>query len=316
MKRLSLILLLVFCTCSYCLALEKIVYCPHWLSQAQFAGFYVAQELGFYEQEGLDVEIRTHNVDIGQTQNFSDPSVDLCTLFLDQAIYYNNHEQEIVNIAQFSQHSSLVIVTHPTIKKLEKLHNKKIAIWHDHLGIQINALFKNRGITIQEWVKCQSGLNYFQIGAVSAMLTTCYNELFQVNNCGLTQNEFNQFWIKDAGFDFPEEGLYCLKKNYKPSYKRFVKASIKGWQYCRKNPQKALKIVYKKMYENRQNIRPKHQEWMLKHILQLQQTNILNSKSSIPYTLNEKQYEQLSLLMLHTGTIDSIVPYKNFVIQY
>ena len=38
-------------------AQEKIIFTPQWTTQAQFAGYYVAQEMGFYYKAGIDVEI-------------------------------------------------------------------------------------------------------------------------------------------------------------------------------------------------------------------------------------------------------------------
>ena len=53
-KLLLTILLSLFFTNNYA---QQIVFTPQWLPQSQFAGYYVAQELGYYEDAGLDVVI-------------------------------------------------------------------------------------------------------------------------------------------------------------------------------------------------------------------------------------------------------------------
>ena len=38
-------------------AQKRFVFMPQWTAQAQFAGYYVAMEKGFYKAEGIDVDI-------------------------------------------------------------------------------------------------------------------------------------------------------------------------------------------------------------------------------------------------------------------
>ena len=59
MKRI-LSFILTFCAllaCSSVAEAQKFTFTPQWTAQAQFAGYYVAQDLGFYKEAGLDVEI-------------------------------------------------------------------------------------------------------------------------------------------------------------------------------------------------------------------------------------------------------------------
>lgn len=107
---------------------------------------------------------------------------------------------------------------------------------------------------------------------IDAMTVMLYNEYDQIINCGLNENELNTFPFANYGYDVPEDGLYCLKSTYenkKPELKKFLQATLKGWEYAAVNKEYALEVVLKRMQLAHLPANKVHQEWMLNKVLEL-----------------------------------------------
>jgi len=307
----TIFLLGFFLYSSITIAQKRIIFAPHWLAQAQFAGYYVALDKGLYKEAGLDVIIKPLNLTKNNTAELLNGEADIASLFLDKAILLAQ-KNDILNICQTSQNSSLVIVGHKYIKELSDLHGRTIGHWRGGFGLEFFKILEKKNI-IPISVEYNSGINYFIAGAVDAMINTEYNELFTTLNSGLHINSENIFYLRDYGINTPEEGLYCLTKNLKPEYLDFVKASIAGWEYTKTHKKEALQIVYKYMKKDNIPINRALQEWMLSMILQLQRNNIDNNESTKSFILREKDYIDLCKLLLDQGDIEYIKPYNKFV---
>jgi NitT/TauT family transport system substrate-binding protein len=75
-----------------------------------------------------------------------------------------------------------------------------------------------------------------------------YNEYWQIIDAGLSADELVVFKYQDQGVATLEDGLYVMEDNLKdPAFvdkmARFVKASMKGWDWARANPKEAALIV-------------------------------------------------------------------------
>jgi len=94
--------------------LKKVTCLPHWIPQAQFAGLYVAKDLGIYEKYGLDVTIITGGFDHPGIEYLKQGKVDFVTLFLSAAIQERSKGLKLINVAQTSQRSAQVLVAKKT----------------------------------------------------------------------------------------------------------------------------------------------------------------------------------------------------------
>ena len=83
---------------------------PQWRPQAQFAGFYVAYDKGFYKDVGLNVRFLTGGPDAPSPEYLKDGRADFATMWLSTALQMRAHGVKLVNIAQLLQRSSLTIV--------------------------------------------------------------------------------------------------------------------------------------------------------------------------------------------------------------
>lgn len=250
---------------------QKIVFTPQWTAQSQFAGYYVAQEKGFYKEAGLDVEIVHPSASYPATNRLIEGSSNVITLQLMQAIAEIDKGAELVNILQTSQHNGLVIVSRKgSLETFNDLKGKKVGIWQAGFGELALLADKELGLEIQ-WIPFIQNVNLFLSGVIDATLAMSYNEYLQIYSSGYDNAPVLRF--REAGFDIPEDGLYVSKDYYNrfpQKMEAFAQASRKGWEWTHAHPAQALEIVLKVMEREKVPTNRIHQEWMLEEILKLQ----------------------------------------------
>jgi NitT/TauT family transport system substrate-binding protein len=253
--------------------LPKLIFSPQWLPQAQFAGYYIAKERGFYKEAGIDVEIVHPTTSLQVTAMLKSGKADVISLFLTTAMTCKNQGLDIVNIGQISQHSAILIVTKKSsgISELKQLNGKKIGVWKSGFDELPKALIAEKNLKV-EWVPILSTVNLFMLDGIDAMTVMSYNEYDQIINSGLDENELNVFPLADLGYDIPEDGLYCLRSTYekkKSELNKFLISTLKGWQYTTENKDSALNIVLQTMQLAHVPANKAHQDWMLGKTLEL-----------------------------------------------
>jgi NitT/TauT family transport system substrate-binding protein len=277
MKTTSYLLVLALVS-SFCFSVQaqsqKLVFSPHWLPQAQFAGYYVAEEMGFYKEAGIDVEIIHPSASVNAMQFLQSGRADIISLFMVSGLDNRFQGVDLVNIAQFSHNSALMFVAKKTsnINTLEDFNGKKIGIWRSGFEEIPKALIREHQLDVS-WVPILSTVNLFLLGGIDIMTVMWYNEYNQIYLSGLNADELSTFFLSDYGYNTPEDGLYVLQntRNEKEdALKAFVEASIKGWQYVEANRDYALDIVIDRMRKANVPSNMAHQEWMLDKVLELQ----------------------------------------------
>jgi NitT/TauT family transport system substrate-binding protein len=253
--------------------LEKLVFSPHWIPQAQFAGFYVALDMGFYKDAGLDVQIIHPYADVSSLDLLKNNKADIVSSFLMDAIRLRANGLPLVNIAQLSQHSALMLVAKKTsgISKPEDLRAKKLGLWSSGFDDIPFAFLRDRNIDMQV-VRILSTINLFLMGGVDVMTVMNYNEYDQIINSGINDDELNTFYFADYGYDIPEDGLYCLESTYKTkkdALRKFVQATLKGWVYAGNNKEYTIDLVVAEMKKAHLPNNKAHQRWMLERVLEL-----------------------------------------------
>jgi NitT/TauT family transport system substrate-binding protein len=103
-----------------------------------------------------------------------------------------------------------------------------------------------------------------------------YNEYWQVIEAGVPEKELIAFKYEDQGVATLEDGLYTLEASLKDpkmvdKLARFVKASMKGWDYAIKNQKEAVEIVLENDASGAQT--EKHQTTMMSEIAKLIEGN-------------------------------------------
>lgn len=253
--------------------LVRVSLLPQWIPQAQFAGYMVAQEKGFYRDAGLDLTLLRGGPDSPTFELLSKRQATFGVQWLSTAIRGRSDGTPVVNIGQIVQRSSLMLVAKKSsgIRKLTDLDGKNVGCWEGDFRIQPLALFRIHDLTVR-LVPMYETVNLFLKGGVSAVAAMWYNEYHTIINSGLNKDELTTFFFADLGLNFPEDGLYCLEETLKERpdvCRRFVDASLKGWVYALEHQDEALNIVMKDVRAAATGTNRAHQRWMLSRMLDL-----------------------------------------------
>ena len=279
---------------------QKITFTPQWLPQSQFAGYYVAQELGFYEEAGLEVEIEHNSASDNTTNRIKKGTCNAVTMNLFDAIVNISNGMEIVNVLQTSLHTGLVIVPRDKdITQLNDLRNKRVGIWHAYYN-QLSQIVNNDHQLNVEWIPFIQNCNLFIAGAIDATMAMIYNEAYHIHSSGF--EDVSYIYLSDYGYDFPEEGIYFTKdyvEKYPDKAKAFAEASQRGWEWAHQHPEETLDIVLNAMKKENLPANRQHQEWMLENVLQLQ----IDKETGNPtFELDEEKINQINEILLKNNT--------------
>ena len=270
MRRIiSLYIAFIFCT--WALQAQRIVFTPQWTPQSQFAGYYVAQEKGFYKKAGVEVDFQHPSASYSAANRLLEGSSDIITQQLVQAMILIDQGMPIVHILQTSQRNSLVLVSRSdTLRTLQDLKGKKVGIWKAGFGDLAYIMDTEKELNIK-WVPFLESVNLYLSGAIDATLAMDYNEYQKIRVSGHEDKPVIRF--SDTEYDYPEDGLYVSEDFYKlhpDKVKAFAEASRKGWEWAHEHPEETLDIVMKWVAKENVHTNRIHQKWMLEKILALQ----------------------------------------------
>ncbi len=251
-----------------------------WVTQAQFAGYYVALEKGFYEEEGLDVTIKPGGPDIAPTQVLAGGGADVVIDWMPSALAAREKGLPLVNIAQPFKRSGMMLTCRADtgIKTPEDFRGKTLGVWFfgneypflswmSQLGIPTDG--SENGVTV-----LKQGFNVDPLlqGQADCISTMTYNEYWQVIDAGFTPDQLVTFKYEDQGVATLEDGLYVLEDRladpeFKDELVRFVRASMKGWRWAEENQEEAAEIVLEYDETGAQTLR--HQKRMMGEVAKL-----------------------------------------------
>lgn len=275
--RLAALLLLTLCLSLPARAgeLKHAALVLQWQPQAQFAGFYVAKEKGFYTEAGVDMKIIPGGPDVVASKLLASGRAQFATMFLATGIErragflqgQGKNGLPVVLLAQLVQRSALMIITRAdsAIKTPKDLDGKRMGVWDNEFGLQPQALFQRLGIH-PVIIPQSNTLNLFLRGGVDAASAMWYNEFHSLLASGLDEDELRVFFYRDLDLNFPEDGLYTLEATLEndPDLCRAVtSASLRGWEYAFAHPDEALNIVQNRMREAHLPTSRAHQRFML-----------------------------------------------------
>lgn len=241
-----------------------------WEPQAQFAGYYMAAEKGIYSARGLDVEVVSGGPTIDPIAYLWDGEADFATSFLTGALEAYGKGPPIVDICQVVNRSNLLIVAHrSSVKDRDELDGSRMSLWGSSFRSAYLDFFDAAGVR-PELVPQYYTVSLFLRGGVDACAAMEYNEFHTIIQSGIDSDELTTISLRDAGFDFPEDGVYTLASTQRERpglCLRFAAATMEGWRYCRDHPTEALDVVMREARQAHVPTNRVHQQWMLEHIL-------------------------------------------------
>lgn len=227
-----------------------------WVTQSQFAGYYVAQDKGFYEEEGLDVTILPGGPDIAPPQVLAGGGADAMLNWMPSALAAREKGLPVVNIAQPFKTSGLMLTCWKDsgITSVQDFKGRTIGVWFFGNEYPFLSWMSKEGISTDGG---EDGVTVLKQGfnvdpllqrEADCISTMTYNEYGQVLDAGVNPEELITFKYEDQGVATLEDGIWVLEENLKnPAFEdkmvRFVRASMKGWKYAEANPEEAGAII-------------------------------------------------------------------------
>ena len=307
MKRLVL-LTIALLAAGVSVSAQKFLFTPQWTAQAQFAGYYVAYEQGFYKDAGIDVEIIHPSITESAFERLKSNRSHATTLQLVQAIEMIDSGIPLVNILQTSMNNALVIVSRRNVDPLTQ-RGQKVGIWAAGFS-QVAMCMSAKENIDYEWVPVSSSVNLFVAGALDAALAMSYNEYYQMVQAGMDLNESNTYRFCDHGYNLPEDGVYVTRDFYnkhKDQCHRFAEASRKGWEWAAEHPEETIDIVMDYVQKNHIATNRVLQKLMLEEILRLQKDRDSGERE---FALKPEMVERASHMLYENGFILNEVPYS------
>ncbi len=316
MKRIFAALpvaLFLLCNSTIYSQTNKLVFSPHWMPQAQFAGYYMAKEMGFYAEAGLDVEIIHPSATINAIEFLKSGQADVVSHFLVTAITARAEGIPMVNIAQLSQHSAIMLVSMKSsgIETIQDFEGRKIGVWMSGFEEVPKAMMIEHGLTV-EFVPILWSVNLFLLGGLDLMTVMWYNEYNQLYLSGINHDELNTFFLKDYGYDIPEDGLYTLLHTLEQrpeDLRAFTEATLRGWEYVSRNKDAAIDLVIEKMRALKIPSNKAHQSWMLDRVLELLDPE---DKDLLPGQLLEADFNLATGVLKERGIIKGSCSFHDF----
>ncbi|MBP0483919.1 ABC transporter substrate-binding protein [Sagittula salina] len=242
---------------SQALAADDVTLQLKWVTQAQFAGYYVALDQGLYEAEDLNVTIMPGGPDIAPTQVIAGGGADVIVEWMPAALAARENGLPLVNIAQPFKSSGMMLTCWADvgIKDPADLANRTLGVWF--FGNEYPFLSWMSSLGIKTDGKAEGSVEVLKQGfnvdpllqrQADCISTMTYNEYWQVIDSGVAPEELVTFKYQDQGVATMEDGLYVLEDKlsdeaFVDKMARFVKASMAGWKWAEEHPEEAAMIV-------------------------------------------------------------------------
>jgi NitT/TauT family transport system substrate-binding protein len=251
-----------------------------WVTQAQFAGYYVALDKGFYDEVDLNVTIKPGGPDIAPTQVLAGGGADVTVDWMPSALAAREKGLGMVNIAQPFKSSGMMLTCRKDagVATTADFPGKTLGVWFYGNEFPFLSWMSKLGIPTEGGADgvtvLKQGFNVDPIlqGQAACVSTMTYNEYWQIIDAGLTPDDLNVFKYEDQGVATLGDGLYVLEDKlsdaaFEDKMVRFVRASMKGWKYAEANPDEAADIVLENDASGAQT--EKHQRRMMGEVAKL-----------------------------------------------
>ena len=204
-----------------------------WLDQFEFAGFYMAKEKGFYENLGLDVELKKFNIETDVTKEVIEKKADFGTSSSSLLVDISENK-DVLLLGSIFQSSPLILLAlkDSNINYIQDIKNKKVMLTKEQQKFAtLQSMLISKGITLNDVQVLDHSFNIDDLinKKTDLMLSYTTNEPFLLKEKGYESQIFHP---KDYGFDFYEELIFTTKEfaqNNPKLVKDFYKATIMGW---------------------------------------------------------------------------------------
>ena len=262
-----------------------------WLPQAQFAGYYVAQEKGYFEEEGFDeVEIVPSGGDIVPQDALVAGDVDFAIAWVPKVLgTLEATGVELTDIAQVFQKSGTLQVSWKGdgIESVADFEGKRIGSWGfgneweifaamaaddlDSTTVSITTQDFSMNALLDRDVDAAQAMTYNEWAQILEVVNPATGELYQ-------PEDFDVISYEETDGAMLQDAIWADTQRLEddPAYAdaavRFLKAVTKGWIFARDNPEEAADIVYGIATSPGVDafpVGPVHQQWQMNEVNKL-----------------------------------------------
>ncbi|MDD4309830.1 MAG: ABC transporter substrate-binding protein [Candidatus Cloacimonetes bacterium] len=285
---------------------------PQWYHQAQFAGVYVAAKKGFYKDYGIEVEIQAGGPDFPAYESIESGITDITQLFLLTALIRDSERNNLVNLLQLSQKSSLMLVAKKSrgINNISDMQHKNIGLWRTDFR-ELSLIFLEQNKLNMNLINVDWTINLFLHDVVEVINVMRYNEYHQILQAGVDPDDLFIVPFSEVGLNIVEDGLYTTREFYEQHTKEcinFAEATMDGWLYAINHQEETLDLVLNIMQRHHIRANRPHQAWMLKEMREV----ILARPKGIG-KLPEADFEYAKKLLENQNINASKQAYKDFM---
>jgi len=251
-----------------------------WAPQAQFAGYFAAQELGYYTDEGLDVEIIDGGPDVVPQQvGSAEDGPEFTISWVPKVLEAREAESDLVNIAQIFQRSGTLSVTWADsgITEPADFEGKNVGVWDFGNEFEVTAAASAAGLEQDvDYTKVIQPFDMLlflsrEIDVAEAMIYNEYAQVLEAENPDtgelyqpedmnvINYNEVGTAMLQDALF---ARAAWLAEDGNEDVAERFLRASFRGWIYCRENPDDCIEYTV----AAGSTLGTGHQAWMMNEI--------------------------------------------------
>ena len=256
-----------------------------WFAQSQFAGYYAAVDQGYYADECLDVTILEGGVDIVPQQVVATGGAEFGLAWVPKALESNEGGTGLVNIAQVFQRSGTLQVSFKEtgIQTVDDFRDKRIGTWGFGNEHEVIAAIRQAGMDPASDIdQIQQGFDMLQllpaeaggtgeVDAAEAMIYNEYAQILEVVNPATGElyqpTDFNVIDYNDVGTAMLQDAVW-VQASYLDDpanvaiAEGFLRASFRGWMYCRDNFDGCVDVVLAAGPQ----LGRSHMEWQLNEI--------------------------------------------------
>jgi NitT/TauT family transport system substrate-binding protein len=254
-----------------------------WVTQAQFAGYFAAADQGYYKDEGLDVQILEGGVDIVPQTVLAQGQADYAIAWVPKALASREQGAQITDVAQVFARSGTLQVSFKDkgISSPSDLKGKKVGNWgfgneyELFAGMTGAGLDPAKDVTLVQQQFDMQALLKGDIDAAQAMDYNEYAQVLEAKNPATGQlyqpSDFTAINWNDVGTAMLQDAVWADTsklqddKAYQDTTVKFLTAALKGWVFCRDNPEKCRDIVVARGSK----LGKSHQLWQMNEINQL-----------------------------------------------
>lgn len=251
-----------------------------WVAQAQFAGYFVADDLGYYADQCLDVEILEGAVEIVPQQVLATGGAEFGLAWVPKALVSREQGADIINIAQVFERSGTLMVSFADqgIASVGDFAGKKVGNWGFGNEFELTAAMKQAGVADQVENVAQSfdmlALLNGEIDVAEAMIYNEYAQVLESENPATGElyqpSDLNVIDFNEVGTAMLQDAVWVnadwiAEDGNEDIAVRFLTASFQGWIHCLDNFDECVNVVL----DSGSTLGASHQEWQLNEILGL-----------------------------------------------